>query len=82
MSDPVQSEPVTTDAEQMFRSLELELVQKRAAWKQAKQRNRSLRSMAFLFMFLLFAACAFGAFFVFTRMNEERQNHPAATSNH
>jgi hypothetical protein len=81
MPDPVQSEPVTTDTEQMFRLLELELVQKRAAWKQAKQRNKSLRSMAFLFVFLLLAGCAFGALFVFTRVNEERQNRPAATSN-
>jgi hypothetical protein len=80
MSDPVQSEPVTTDTEQMFRLLELELVQKRAAWKQAKQRNKSLRSMAFLFVFLLFAAGVLGAFFVFTRVNEEKQNHPVPAS--
>src|SRR6266404_3419119 len=63
MSDPVQSQPVTSDAEQLSRVLELELVQKRMAWKHAKERKKSVRSLAFLFLFLLFAACLLGFFF-------------------
>jgi len=82
MCDPVQSQPLISDAERLSRLLELELVQKRAAWKQARERKKSLRSLAFLFLFLLFAACLLGFFFAFNRVNEERQNRPMATSNH
>lgn len=63
----------------MARLLELELIQKRTAWQQTKQRKKSLRSFAFLFLFLLFAACLVGFFFAFNRVSEERQNRPAAT---
>lgn len=83
MTNPVQDQPAGTEAEQMARMLELELIQKRMAWQQAKQRKKSYRSLAFLFLFLLFAGCALGFFFVFSRVTEERQNRPApaATSN-
>ena len=82
MSGPVQSQPATSDAEQLSRLLELELIQKRAAWKQARERKKSFRSLAFLFLFLLFAACLLGFFFAFNRVNDERQNRPIATSKH
>jgi hypothetical protein len=82
MIEQVQSHPSGTDAEQLSRLLELELVQKRATWKQASQRNRSLRSAAFLFLFLLMAGCLFGFFFVFTQVSEQRPSHPPPTSNH
>lgn len=81
MPGPVQSQSISSDAEQLSRLLELELIQKRAAWKQAKQRKKSLRSMAFVFLFLLFAVVLFGAFLTFNRVTEERQSRPAATSN-
>ncbi|HST30450.1 MAG TPA: hypothetical protein VLK27_06380 [Chthoniobacterales bacterium] len=80
MSNLVQPQPVVSEAEQVARVLELELIQKRTAWKHAKQRKKSMRSLAFLFLFLLFAACAFGFFLAFNRMSEERQNRPTATS--
>ena len=79
MSDPVQTKPNIAGADELSRLLELELIQKRATWKQASQRNRSLRSVAFLFLFLLIAGTILGFFFVFTRVNEERPNRPAAT---
>ena len=82
MTNPVQAQPSAGDAEQMARLLELELAQKRLVWKHAKQRKKSYRSLAFLFLFLLFAACLLGFFFAFNRVNEERQSRPAtATSN-
>lgn len=80
MTGPVQSQPSPVDAEQLSRLLELELVQKRVEWKQLKQRKKSYRSLAFVFLFLLFAGCLAGYFFVFNRVNEERQNRPAAVS--
>jgi len=78
MTNPVQAQPA--DAEQLARLLELELKQKRVAWQHAKQRKKSYRSLAILFIFLLFAGCLLGFFFAFSRVNEERQSRPAAAS--
>jgi len=64
----------------MARLLELELAQKRTVWKNTKARKKSLRSLAFLLVFIILAACLFGFFMAYTRMTEERQNRPAATS--
>lgn len=82
MTGPVQTQPTPADADQLSRLLELELKQKRVEWKHLKQRKKSFRSLAFVFLFLLFAACLAGYFFVFSRVNEERQNRPAATAHH
>jgi hypothetical protein len=82
MTDAAQTQPAGTEADQVARLLELELIQRRTAWKQAKERKKSFRTLAFFFLFLLFMACVGGAFFAFTRVNEQRQNRPppAATS--
>jgi hypothetical protein len=80
MSDPVQTQTVPSDPDQLARMLELELAQKRIAWKHAKERKKSFRSLAVLFVFLLFAACLLGFFFAFSRVNAERQNRPAAAT--
>jgi heme/copper-type cytochrome/quinol oxidase subunit 2 len=68
------------DADQLARLLELELMQKRAQWKQASSRRRSMRTMAFAFIFVLVAASLVGFFFVFTRVNEERANQQNSTT--
>ena len=80
MTSPVPSQSASSDPEQLSRLLELELIQKRAAWNHAKARKKSLRSLAFLFVFLIFVATLFGFFLAFNRVNEERQKSPAATS--
>lgn len=80
MPDPIQTQPNAAQAEQLSRLLDLELIQKRAAWKQTTQRNRSLRSFAFFFLFLLIAGTLAGLFFVFNRVSEQRPNHPPAAS--
>jgi hypothetical protein len=79
MSDPVQTKPNVAGADELSRLLDLELIQKRATWKQTSQRNRSFRTAAFLFLFLLIAGTVLGFFFVFTRVNGERPNRPAVT---
>ena len=63
--------------EQLTRLLELELAQKRATWKQAGQRARSIRAAVCGFVFLLIMACAIGGYFVFMRVSEERANPTA-----
>jgi hypothetical protein len=78
--NPVQAQPSSGDAEQIARLLELELAQKRLVWKHAKHRKNSYRSLAFLFLFLLFAACVVGLFFAFNRVSEQRQSHPASAT--
>jgi hypothetical protein len=82
MANQAQFRPKLEEAEQLVRMLELELSQKRANWKQATQRNRSMRSAAFLFLFLIVAACLAGFFFAFIRVSEQRQNPPAAAADH
>jgi hypothetical protein len=71
--------PTTThsnenDAEKLARLLELELMQKRMAWKQAAAYYRTIRMVGFFFLFILILACVGGFFFVFSRVNEERTN--------
>ena len=69
-----------SDAERLTQELELELIHKRATWKQASARYRSIRAIAFLFLFVLIVACLFGSFSVFSRVKEERASpHTTAT---
>ena len=82
MSHPVECQRTGSEADQLSRLLEIELIQKRAVWEQAKQRKKSLRSLAFLVLFLLVAASLFGLFFAFNRVSEERQKRPVAASDH
>jgi hypothetical protein len=77
--------PVTTnskenDAEKLARLLELDLMQKRTAWKQAAAHYRTIRLFGFLFLFILLLACAAGFCFVFSRVNDERTSQRDATS--
>ena len=51
-----------TDPEKLAKLLEIELMQKRASWQQAKARHGSYRTMSFLFLFLIIVA-AFAAFY-------------------
>jgi hypothetical protein len=78
MPDPAsQTKPNDTDAEKLAQLLEIELIHKRAEWKQASTRRRNMRSLAFAFIFLIVIASLFGGYFVFMRVNEERGNqHP------
>jgi len=65
----------------LSRLLELELIQKRATWKQAGERYRSIRTAGFVFLFVLIVGCLIGGYFAFMRLNETRSNQPSpATS--
>jgi hypothetical protein len=82
MSEPVKLHPNISDAEQLTRMLELELLQKRTNWKQVTQRNKSLRSAAFLFLFLIITGCLLGFFFAYTRVSQQRAEPPPSVSGH
>jgi hypothetical protein len=68
------SEPTENDPERLSRLLELELMQKRAAWKNASARHNKLRTASFVFLFILIVASLFAFFVFFSRMNEQRAN--------
>jgi divalent metal cation (Fe/Co/Zn/Cd) transporter len=69
------SELGDNDPEQISQLLELQLAQKRAEWKRAAGHYRMLRSLSFLFLFLVIAAGLFAFFLAFSRINEERPNY-------
>jgi hypothetical protein len=66
------------DPEHLSRLIDLELAQKRAAWKEGAARRQKIRVASFLFLFLLVIASLLAFFVLFTRVNQERAN-PRAT---
>jgi len=80
VTEPAQLKTNESDPETLTRLLELELIQKRATWKQAGERARSIRAAGFVFLFVLIVACLVGGYFVFMRVNEQRPSNPAASS--
>ena len=62
-----------TDPEKLAKLLEIELMQKRASWQQAKARRGSYRTMSFLFLFAVIVA-AFVAFYLLA--SSERLSAP------
>ena len=69
------------ESEELTRLLDLELIQKRAAWKRAAGRHRTFRMIGVFSILIVLAAVSFVLFFLFSRANEERMNsRPAPIS--
>ena len=64
--------PKSADPEELARLLEIELIYKRAAWKQAAARQRAIRMASFAFLFFVIMAALFVYFFVFSDLSENR----------
>ena len=79
MADPAGPKPNEIDTDKLSRLLELELIQKRATWKQAGERYRSIRTAGFVFLFVLIVGCVIGGYFAFIRVNEQRANPASST---
>lgn len=62
------------EAETLTRLLELELAQKRAAWKEAGARRRNARMMSFAFLIMIIIGCLFGLFFAFSMVRDSKPN--------
>jgi len=60
MADSAEPKPNEIDADNLSRLLELELIQKRATWKQAGERYRSICTAGFVFLFVLIVGCLIG----------------------
>ncbi len=80
MTDRPETSAAPNETEQLTRLLELELIQKRATWKQAGERYRSFRAAGFIFLFLLVIACLVGGYFAFMRVNEQHANPRPSSS--
>jgi hypothetical protein len=80
MADPSEPKPNEIDADNLSRLLELELIQKRASWKEAGDRYRSIRAAGFIFLFVLIVGCLIGGYFALMRLNETRPNQPSAAN--
>ena len=80
MADPVEPKSNEIDAESLSRLLELELIQKRATWKQSGERYRSFRAAGFVFFFVLIVGCLIGGYFAFMRVSEQRENQPTTSA--
>jgi len=78
---PGKPELADNDPEKISQLLELQLAQKRAEWKRAGARYRTLRSLSFLFLFLIIVGGLFAFFLIFSRVNEGHPNRPNATTN-
>jgi hypothetical protein len=81
MAEATEPKPKEIDPDHLSRLLELELIQKRATWKQAGERYRSIRAAGFVFLFVLIVGCLIGGYFAFMRMNETRSNQPSPAAN-
>jgi hypothetical protein len=80
MANPIEPKSNEIDPDSLSRLLELELIQKRATWKQAGERYRSIRAAGFVFLFVLIVGCLVGGYFAFMRMNEARPNQPSTAT--
>ena len=80
MPDPAtETKPNEAEAEKLARLLELELVQKRAQWKQASARRQNARIMSFALLFLIIIGCLAGLYFAFSMVNGERPKQQSST---
>ncbi len=71
-----------TDPEKLAKLLEIELMQKRASWQQAKARRSSYRTMSFLFLFLVIVAAFVAFYFIATSERAPRsRSDTEATAN-
>lgn len=73
-------EPSEADPEKLAKLLEIELMQKRASWQQAKARRGSLRALSLFFLFAVIVAAAAAFYFIFSpgRVTELRSQIPTA----
>ena len=67
------SQPVGNDPEELSRLLEIELMQKKALWQQKTARNKSLKSLSIMFLFLMVMGGLAAFYFVFMQAKEGRQ---------
>ena len=72
-------QPTENESENLIRLLDLELMQKRTAWKRAATRHRAFRIIGAFSMLIILAAIFLTLFFLLSQANEERANSRPST---
>jgi len=67
------------ESEDLIRFLDLELTQKRTAWKRAATRHRTFRMLGVFSILIILAAIFLALFFLFSEANEERASSRPST---
>lgn len=70
------TESVKSDPGDLARVLELELLQKRAAWQRSCARYGLIRTVSIFFLVIVVAASIAGFFLLFSRFSGERAHQP------
>jgi len=75
-------DPAENDPAALAKLLELELMQKRAAWQRSRSNLRSLRVLSFFFLFLIILGALLAFFFLFSpeRVQEMKSTEPSTIS--
>jgi len=68
----------STNADELTKLLEIELIQKRTEWQRTTARNKNLKSVSLLFLALVVMAGMAAFYFMFMRVQEGRQHRAAA----
>ena len=72
-------QPMENESENLIRLLDLELTQKRTAWKRAATRHRTFRMIGIFCILIILAAIFLALFFLFSQANEERASSRPST---
>ena len=72
-------QPMENESENLIRLLDLELTQKRTAWKRAATRHRTFRTIGVFSIVIILAAIFLALFFLFSQANEERASSRPST---
>lgn len=75
------TESVKNDPGDLARVLELELLQKRAAWQRTQARYGVIRIISIFFLVIVMAASIAGFFLLFSRFSGERVHHQPPAPN-
>jgi hypothetical protein len=73
-------EPPQIDPAKLEQLLEIELMQKRAAWQQAKAKRGNLGALSFMFLFLVIIGALLAFFFVFSSRGLSPSRPPSEDS--
>jgi hypothetical protein len=65
---PSTGKPELIDSDALDQELQMQLELKRAEWKQASGRYHTIRTLSFLFLFLVILGALLAFFFAFTRL--------------
>ena len=83
MNPDADRKPEPVDSENLLRTLDLELMRQRAARRHEGTPYRSLRTVSFIFLFIILLGAAFAFYYVFLAggLDEMRaRNEPHATA--